>query len=344
MKQCKSWFGSVLGLAMIGLAGMAFADDKPTLLPKVLRVGYFGAVNSQLLAKNLGLDSRETGIPVEWVKLELGRDVVTALVSGSIDIGEIGFPPAVTAIAAGMPLEGVFLSHLSGPGVAMAVRAEKNIRGLKDLIGKKVGVPFGTNPHYLLITALRLEGIDPKRVQLLDLSPSDLLAAYMRGDIDAGYVWQPTLGKLTGAGAKVILTSEDMARKGYPTGDIEVVRKAFADKYPDLVTKFIRGESRAAEIWLAEPRKAAEVVSQELSVSASLADQLMTANRVLLAREQLRPAYLGISTKKGAIVQSLKAVADFLVQEGRLKSAPDERVFAEFINPSYLERANENRR
>lgn len=344
MKQCKLWFSAILGLVLIGLASTTLAEDKPASMPKVLRVGYFGAVNSQLLAKNLGLDGEETGIPVEWIKLDSGRDIVTALASGSIDIGEIGFPPAVTAIAAGVPLEGIFISHLSGPGVALAIRAEKNIRGLKDLIGKKVGVPFGTNPHYLLITALRLEGIDPKLIKLLDLSPSELLAAYIRGDIDAGYVWQPHLGKLTDAGAKVILTSEDMAKKGYPTGDIEVVRKAFADKYPDLVTKFVRGESRAAEIWLAEPRKAGGIVSQELSVPGQLATQLMTANRVLSAREQLLPAYLGTSTKKGAIVQSLKAVADFLVQEGRLKSAPDERVFVEFTNPSYLEKAIENRR
>ena len=344
MKQCKLWFSGMFGLMLIVLASTTLAEDKPASMPKVLRVGYFGAVNSQLLAKNLGLDIEETGIPVEWVKLDSGRDIVTALVSGSIDIGEIGFPPAATAIAMGVPLEGIFISHLSGPGVALAVRTEKNVRSLKDLIGKKVGVPFGTNPHYLLITALRLEGIDPKLVKLIDLSPSELLAAYMRGDIDAGYVWQPTLVKLVEAGAKVILTSEDMAKKGYPTGDFQVVRKAFADKYPDLVTKFIRGESRAAEIWLAEPRKAVGIVSQELSVSAPLATQLMTANRVLSAGEQLRPAYLGTSAKKGEIVQSLKAVADFLVQEGRLKSAPDERVFVEFINPSYLERANENRR
>lgn len=344
MKQFKLWFSGMFGLILIVLANATFAEDKPVSMPKVLRVGYFGAVNSQLLAKNLGLDSGETGIPVEWVKLESGRDIVTALVSGSIDIGEIGFPPAVTAIAAKVPLQGIFISHLSDPGVALAVRAEKNVRGLKDLIGKKVGVPFGTNPHYLLITALRLEGVDPKLIRIVDLSPSELLAAYMRGDIDAGYVWQPTLGKLTDTGAQIILTSEDMAKKGYPTGDIEVVRKAFADKYPELVTKFVRGESHAANIWLGESGKAAGIVSKELSISTPLATQLMTANRVLSASEQLRSAYLGISTKKGAIVQSLKAVADFLVQEGRLKSAPDEGVFAEFINPSYLERANENRR
>lgn len=344
MKRFKLWFRGMFGLMLIVLVSATFAEDKPASMPKVLRVGYFGAVNSQLLAKNLGLDSDEAGIPVEWVKLESGQSIVTALASGSVDLGEIGFPPAATAIAAGVPLEGIFISHLSGTGVALFVRPGKNIHSLKDLIGKKVGVPFGTNPHYLLITALRLEGIDPKRIQLLDLPPSEILAAYMRNDIDAGYVWQPVLGKLTNSGAKIILTSEDMAKKGYPTGDIEVVRKAFVDKYPELVTKFVRGESHAAELWIADPRKAAGIVSQELSLSAPVATQLMSANRVLSASEQLQPAYLGSSTKKGAIVQSLKAVADFLVQEGRLKSAPNESVFKKFINPSYLERANDNRR
>lgn len=307
--------------------------------PKVVKVGYFGAVNSQLLAKRLDLDSKAVGVPVEWLRFESGRDVVAALASGSIDIGEIGFPPAVTAIAAGVPIEGVFISHLSGSGVALFVRPEKNIADMKDLVEKKVGVPFGTNPHYLLITALRLKGVNPKQVTLLDLSPSEMLAAYLRKEIDAGYVWQPTLGKVIEAGAKVLLTSADMAERGYPTGDIEVVRKEFARKYPATVSNFVRGESRAAALWLADQTMAAEIVSQELSIPPKLANQLMTANRILLGREQIEPAYLGTSATKGNLWRTLKSVADFLVQEGRLKTAPSDETFRDFINPSYLEKA-----
>ena len=77
MKRFKLWFRGMFGLMLIVLVSATFAEDKPASMPKVLRVGYFGAVNSQLLAKNLGLDSDEAGIPVEWVKLESGQSIVT---------------------------------------------------------------------------------------------------------------------------------------------------------------------------------------------------------------------------------------------------------------------------
>ncbi|MDE2089012.1 MAG: ABC transporter substrate-binding protein, partial [Gammaproteobacteria bacterium] len=309
-------------------------------LPKSVTIGYFGAVNAQLVAKGLGLDRKEMGVPVKWVKFDSGRDIITALASKSIDIGEIGTLPAATAISNGLPIEGVFISHLSGRGVGLFVSPKLGISGPRDLIGKKVAVPFGTNPHYLLITALRLNGVDPRQVKIIDMSPAEMAAAYMRGDIDGGWVWQPNLGKVVSAGAKIILTSEDMARKGYPTGDMEVVRKDFAKKYPDLVTKFVQGECLAAHVWLTQPHRANVIVSKELSIPPALARQLMEANRVLTAKEQL--VYLGSPVKKGRLSGDLKAVADFLFKEKRIKAVPDGTAFDRFVNPGYLEKAVKN--
>ena len=80
--------------------------------------------------------------------------------------------------------------------------------GKSGLIGKKIATPFASTAHYSLLNALKLNGISEKDVELLDMQPADIYAAWQRGDIDAAYVWEPTLANLLSDG-KILLSSAD---------------------------------------------------------------------------------------------------------------------------------------
>ena len=86
---------------------------------------------------------------------------------------------------------------------------------MKGLVGKKVATPFVSTSHYSLLAALKLAGVDPSKVKLVDLQPPDILAAWTRGDIDAAYVWSPTLDQLKKDGT-VLTTSTEVSKAGYP--------------------------------------------------------------------------------------------------------------------------------
>ena len=74
-------------------------------------------------------------------------------------------------------------------------------------------------------------GSSPKDVQLIDLQPQAILAAWERGDIDAAYTWLPTLDQLRKTG-KDLITSRQLAKDGKPTLDLAAVSNEFAARAP----------------------------------------------------------------------------------------------------------------
>ncbi len=166
-----------------------------------------------------------------------------------------------------------------------------------------------------------------------------MLAAWQRGDLDAGYVWEPTLKKMVDADGEIVLTSRQMAEKGYLTGDVAVVRKAFAEKYPDLVVKYLQVQAKGVDLWMKNPKDAAAAVAKAFSISPEEAEREMRTLVWVAGREQLSDPYLGTSAKRGKFAKVLKDTADFLVSQKTIKSAPAQAAFEKAINPSYLEKA-----
>lgn len=333
MKQFKLWFSSMFGLMLIILANSTFAEDKPASIT----IGYLNLVNAQLISKHMGWHEKELGVPIKWVKFDSGGAVNTAIAGGSIDFGGVGNPPAAVGVSKGLPYEGIFVLNMLGAVESLVARTDKNIKTVKDLVGKKVAVPFGSTTHYLLMAQLKREGVDPRKMAIIDMGPSDALAAWLRKDIDAAYVWEPTLGKIVKSGGTIILTSAQMAKAGYPTWDIAVVRKDFAKKYPELVSKFVKTEAKSVGFWNKDPKKSAEIIADELALPKDDVTRMMAGTAMVAAKDQLGPTYLGTSNKKGGFVDTLYSTAQFLAEQKRIPAVPDKALFGAFINPSYLE-------
>lgn len=307
--------------------------------PEAVTIGYLNLVNAQLIAKGLGLHEKAMGVPVKWVKFDSGGAVNTAVAGGGIDFGGVGNPPASIGVTRGLPYEGIFVLNMLGDVESMAVRADKNIKSVKDLAGKTLAAPFGSTTHYLTLMALKEAGVDPSRVKMLDMSPSDALAAWLRGDIDAAYIWEPNLNKMVQNGGMLLVGSHGMAKKGYPTWDIAVVMKPFAAKYPDYVLKFVKSECAAIDYWLAKPKESAAIIARELSLPVEDAERMMRGTEMVPCKRQITGEYLGTSAKKGKFVDTLVATATFLKEQNRLPAVKERAAYQAFINPSYVEKA-----
>ena len=150
------------------------------------------------------------------------------------------------------------------------------------------------------------------------MSPSDAVAAWIRGDIDAAYVWEPSLNKMVQNGGKILMDSGTMAARGYPTWDIAVVMDDFAAKYPEIVTKFVKSECAAVDYWLKNPEETAAIIAKELSLPVDDARRMMKGTEVVPCDKQLTETYLGTSKAKGKFVDTLVATATFLTDQKRL--------------------------
>jgi len=317
----------------VGLISL-FASCKKTASnkPSEIRIGYQVSPNGELLAKALGLAEKKfPGIKVSWKQFDSGRDVNTAIAAGSIDFGLLGTPPGAAGVARGLPYKVYYFHDIIGTSEALVVKAKSNIKSLQDLKGKKIATTFGSTSHFSLLSALRIEGIKATDLTILDLQQPDLIAAWQRGDIDGGYVWQPTQSKLVSSGGVVITDSGRLAQKGAITGEFGVVLNAFSEKYPQIVADYIAVLDEAVKKYRDDPKGSAQALSKELGLSAQDSQKAMTEIIVLDASQQAESKYLGTPSLPGEFAKLLKDTADFLVTQKSIETAPALSVFQSAI-------------
>ncbi|CAM5341690.1 hypothetical protein SAVIM338S_01069 [Streptomyces avidinii] len=304
-----------------------------------VRIAYQAIPNADLIVKNQRL--LEKALPdadVKWVKFESGGDVNTAVIAGSVDLGLAGSSPVTKGLSAplNIPYKVVWIHDLIGDNEALV--AKPGIGSVKDLAGKKVATPFGSTAHYSLLAALKAAGVDPAAVQVIDLQPQDSLAAWKRGDIDAAYVWTPTLSELTKDG-KVLVTSRQLAQQGKPTADLGVVTNAFAAKHPEVVTAWIKAQDEAVGQARTAPAQAAKSIGAELGLQPAEAQRQLSELVLLSAKEQTGPEYLGTPGAPGKLAATLHDAAVFLKEQKKVDAVPDDAAFGSALAVEELGRA-----
>ncbi|MFE2166462.1 ABC transporter substrate-binding protein [Streptomyces sp. NPDC059447] len=272
------------------------------------------------------------------MKFESGGDVNTAVIAGSVDLGLAGSSPVTKGLSAplNIPYKVVWIHDLIGDNEALV--AKPGIGSVKELVGKKVATPFGSTAHYSLLAALTSAGVEPSAVQTIDLQPQDALAAWKRGDIDAAYVWTPTLSELTKDG-KVLVTSRELAKQGKPTADLGVVTNAFAAKHPEVVTAWIKAQDKAVAQARTAPDEAAKSIGAELGLPVEEAKRQLSELVLLSAKEQAGPDYLGAPGAPGKLAANLHDAAVFLKGQKAVDAVPDEAVFGRALAVEELGRA-----
>lgn len=258
--------------------------------------------------------AKESGATVDWRKFDSGSSVVRALASGDVQIGNIGSSPLAVAASQQVPIEVFLLASQLGSSEALVVK--KSISKPDDLVGKRIAVPFISTTHYSLLAALKHWGIKPGQVQIVNLQPPAIIAAWQRGDIDGAYVWAPAVNELEKDGA-VLTDSSKVGEWGSPTLDVWVVRKDFAEQHPDIVKAFARSALAAQKAylddpdgWLKQPENL-QKLSRLSGVPEADMPGLVKGNTYLTAEQQARQL-------NGPVNKAIVDTAAFLKEQGKV--------------------------
>ncbi|WP_312828636.1 taurine ABC transporter substrate-binding protein [Pantoea anthophila] len=314
-------------LLAAALALLAFRADAVNVT-----VAYQTSAEPAKVAQADNSFAKDSGASVDWRKFDSGAGVLRALASGDVQIGNIGSSPLAVAAAQKLPIEAFLLASQLGNSEALVVK--KSITSPKDLIGKRIAVPFISTTHYSLLAALKHWGIKPSQVQLVNLQPPAIIAAWQRGDIDGAYVWAPAVNELEKEG-RVLTDSSQVGSWGSPTLDVWVVRKDFAEQHPEIVTAFARSAIEAQQAylkspdsWLKQPENLSKL-SRLSGVPEAQVPDLVKGNTYLTAQQQVEQ--LGKPVNK-AIVDT----AQFLKAQGRVPQADNDYssyVTSRFVAP-----------
>ncbi|MCM2397049.1 taurine ABC transporter substrate-binding protein [Rhizobium sp. S95] len=310
--------------ATLGGAAAAAADV-------TVNIGYQPIVEPSRVPQADGTYEKATGAKINWQKFDGGADVIAAIASGSLDIGYVGSSPLAAAASRQLPIETIALVGLISEAEALAVR---NISKPEELAGKKIATPFVSTAHYSLLTALKHWNIDPKSVEILNLRPPEIAAAWARGDIDGAYVWDPVLAEIKKSGT-VLATSADVADWGGPTFDAWIVSKKFADANPDIVATFVRVTGNATAAYRANP-DAWSATSPEAEKIARLTGARQEEVPALLKgyifptlEEQAKADLLG-----GGTVKAVAATSAFLKEQGKIPTTLDD--YSAYVSPRWV--------
>src|SRR5690606_1245045 len=139
--------------------------------------------------------------------------------SRDVPIGVLGSTGITAAATRGVEIELFWILDNIGKSEALVARNGSGITKPEDLVGKKVGVPFVSTSHFHLLVALsKIWNIDAKKIQILNMQPPQIVAAWQRGDLDAAYVWPPALTEIQKTGTTTA-DSAAIGEKGVPTFD-----------------------------------------------------------------------------------------------------------------------------
>lgn len=261
------------------------------------------------------------GKSVELIQFNSGADVISALAAKAVDISLNGSSPTAAGFSRGIPLHVIYVYDNINDAEALVVK--KGIKTPKDLVGKKIAVPYGSTTHFHMMFALQANGVDPKKVDVLDMSPPDMVAAWKRGDIDGGFVWDPALSTLKRNGS-VLLSSGDLSRMDprKATFDAMVARKAFTSENADFTCKFVKLVSEADADYREKPAMYAPGTKNAMMIADSLGAKQGDVAGVLALYDyptidqQISKAWLG-----GGVAKALKSTAEFLAEQGRIDKA-----------------------
>ena len=292
--------------------------NKPTI-----RVGYQSFPSGDLIVKNnKWLEEALPDYNIKWTKFDSGADVNTAFIAKELDFGALGSSPVARGLSAplNIPYKVAFVLDVAGDNEALEARNGAGVNSIPELRGKRVATPFASTAHYSLLAALSQNGLSPSDVQLIDLQPQAILAAWERGDIDAAYTWLPTLDQLRKSG-KDLITSRQLAKDGKPTLDLAAVSDEFASAHPEVVDKWRQQEARALDVIKNAPAAAAKAIAAEIGLSPDEVAGQLKQGVYLTPAEVASPEWLGTEGEPGNIAANLQSASRFLADQKQIPAA-----------------------
>ena len=252
---------AAVAAAALLLSAPAFAQNK-------IQIGCTATSDcaSAMIAIDEGIFKKH-GIEAEMVLIGINSNIPAAILSNSIQIGGPTSTVFLQAADGGLDTVAVggasVMSPVTNNNISAFVRNGISITEPKDFIGKKVGAPgLGAFLHVLFVKWLVEKGVDPKKVNFVEVTFPTMMDIVKSGSVDAVLTGEPFVTRMTNAGLGTV-----GARYAAELGRTEPIifyaaSREWATKNAEIVKKFRAAIAEAAPIVNNDREKASVSISK----------------------------------------------------------------------------------
>lgn len=174
-------------------------------------------------------------------------EIKEALIANRMQAAFIVAPLAIALKSQGVPIKIVYLGHRYGS--AVVVRKDGPVQTFPDLRGRVVAIPSRfSDERLILFRAMKVFGMKPGDIQMVEMAPPDVAGALAANAIDAFSMGEPFPSQAEMGGYGRVLFH---AREYWPDymSCVVVVGQDMIDRRPDAVQLLVDGIARSG-LWL----------------------------------------------------------------------------------------------
>lgn len=127
---------------------------------------------------------KAAGLDVKVIEGNGSGNTAQLVASGRSQLAYADAVAVSQLIAKGAPMKILSTVYQSNPNAVLALK-KTGIKSIKDLIGRKVGVPSGSSQTTMLPLFLKANGLKDTDVNLINMPPTSMVPSLLQGQVDA---------------------------------------------------------------------------------------------------------------------------------------------------------------
>jgi ABC-type nitrate/sulfonate/bicarbonate transport system substrate-binding protein len=273
-----------------GLAGAIAAGAAPEVSEVALGVSQSPQLAAQVVvALEQGYFKKE-GITPKITWTPSGREFAEAFAARAVVMGTSGEQPAINLAHRGLPVR-VF-AQLCEMSSSLGAVVKRTVQKPEDLYGRKVAFFPGTTSELLFQGFVHRYRLDPAKMRQFHMDPPESVAAFVRGDVDAIFAWEPNVtravkagGKVLASGSRSFVPGQEGPHRMAPGHGVFSVSTDFAQKNPQTVRAVLRALV-AGNTYLQTPEHIATVarwMNKQTNMAVDMIEVTMRSTRYVMA-------------------------------------------------------------
>ena len=225
----------------------------------------------------------ENGLNVTIKLFEAGKFAVKALLDGNLDVATVA-----EFVFVGNAINEEKIQTIGSIAKSefhyLIARKDRGIGQVSDLKGKRIGLTRQTSAEFYLGRYIQLHNISLHDVTLVDLNPSQVGEALIRGDVDAVLSWDPYAYPVEqNLGVNALIHP---AQSGQMMYWLLVCRSDFITGHPELIDRLLRSFDQAEKFAANNPDQARKILQKRLNVEEAYVERIWPKTRLGLSLDQ----------------------------------------------------------